>query len=293
MLPKPLFEFLRSHRRQYLEKQFFNQGVTQIKCGAFTIEAPQNHILLKLVNSQPYRDLCAGITAKYVSAKYPDGTIIDIGANIGDTAAIIATYAKNKLMLIEASDYFFEFLVRNTSQFPNDIVTKKMLISDGGKARGTFNHWGGTASFNESVDGAVLMKTERLSHVAGENTCFIKTDTDGYDVKILLDSLDWLALSRPAILFENQIGNIRDLTRADELYSRLMQNGYKYFIVWDDPGFHLVSTTSLNVLRDLNRYLFKVTHNNGHKSIYNYDVLCLHKNDSDIYKLICEWYTTY
>jgi hypothetical protein len=129
--------------------------------------------------------------------------------------------------------------------------------------------------------------------LADEKTCFIKTDTDGYDFRILMDSLEWLASAHPAILFENQIRNSPDLNSANELYVRLVEIGYAYFIVWDDPGFHLLSTTSLDVLIDLNRYLFRVWQNDGHKSIFNYDVLCLHQSDYDIYQNICEWYKTY
>ena len=79
----------------------------------------------------------------------------------------------------------------------------------------------------------------------------------------------------------------------DALYARLMEIGYAYFMVWDDAGFHLVSTSSLGVLRDLNRYLMKIYQNAGHYSIYNYDVLCLHEQDKDVYQNICEWYKVY
>jgi len=293
LLPEPVYEFLREHRRQSSERRYFEQGFTQIKCGAYEIEAPENHLLVKLLKSQPYRDLCVGIAAKYISAKYPNATMIDIGANIGDTAALIATYARNKLILVEGSDYFFDILVRNASQLPNETVIKKVLISDGSEISGSFHHWGGTASFNEGAGGKVKIPTERLSNIADENTCFIKIDTDGYDFKILTDSLEWLTSAHPTILFENQIRNNQDCNSADELYVHLMQIGYEYFIVWDDPGFHLVSTTSLDVLKDLDRYLFKVWQNDGHRSICNYDVLCLHKNDKDVYQNICAWYKTY
>jgi hypothetical protein len=57
---------------------------------------------------QPYRDLCIGISAKYISVKYPNKAIIDIGANIGDTAAIIATYAQNNVYLNIVSYVFAE-----------------------------------------------------------------------------------------------------------------------------------------------------------------------------------------
>ncbi|MBN3908367.1 MAG: FkbM family methyltransferase [Nostoc sp. NMS1] len=295
LLPRPIYELLRQRRREYLEQQYFKQDFTQIKCGAYDIEAPKNHLLAKLPSSQPYRDLCTGISAKYISAKYPDGTIIDIGANIGDTAAIIATYAQNKLILVEASDYFYEILLRNTSKLPNEIIIKKVFLSDGSQVAGSFFHRGGTASFDERTEGKVQINTERLSSIADENICFVKTDTDGYDFKILLDSVEWLASAHPAIIFENTIGNNQELNSANELYTRLIEIGYAYFIVWDDRGFHLVSTTSLDVLMDLTRYLFKIRENDGKdiKSIYNYDVLCLHQNDKDVYKSICEWYKTY
>ena len=101
LLPKPVLEFLRERRRLYSNQRYLKQGFTKIKCGTYEIEAPNKHILTEILKSQPYRDLCIGITAKYISAKYPNGTIIDIGSNIGDTAALIATYARNKLILIE------------------------------------------------------------------------------------------------------------------------------------------------------------------------------------------------
>ncbi len=278
------------------EQRYFEQDLTKIKVGAYEIEVPEQHFLIKLLeeNLQPFRDLCVGITAKYVSAKYPNGTMIDIGANIGDTAAIIATYAQNKLILIEGSDYFFELLVRNTSQLPNKIVTKKVLVSDGSKISGTFHHGGGTAIFDQSPEAHLQVQTVKLCDIADENTCFIKTDTDGYDFEILKASLDWLTLRHPAILFEHQIRKNQDYESAEELYISLVEIGYSYFIVWDEQGFLLLSTISLEILKDLNLYLFKifqnVCENNGRWTIGNYDVLCLHKDDEDIYKSICHWY---
>lgn len=295
LLPKSIYEFLRKRRRQYLDKHYFEQDFTKIKCGAYEIEAPKHHLLTKVLKLQPYRDLCIGISAKYISVKYPNKAIIDIGANIGDTAAIIATYAQNKLILIEASDYYFDILVRNTLQLPNEIITKKCLVSDGSQISGSFTHKGGTAFFREETNGKIQIKTARLSDLTDENVCFIKTDTDGYDFKILIDNLEWIASTRPAILFENQILNNKDLNNSNKLFTHLLQIGYIYFIVWDDAGFHLVSTTSLDILMNLNFYLFKLWQNeySEQKSVHNYDVLCLYQTDEDVYKNICEWYKKY
>lgn len=290
LLPKPVRKFIHKLRIQNREKKFFRQGVTTLKWGAYEIVAPDNHVLVGVRSYQPDRDLFVGIAARYISAKYPSGTIVDIGANIGDTAAIVANYAHNKLILVEPSEYFFDFLVRNVSQLPNKVIVKRSLIFDGSMISGYFSHWKGTASFIEDQEGDIKIKTEKLADIADEKTCFVKIDTDGYDFQILLASLEWLASVHPVVLFENEIRNSEHLTKANELYVQLQNIGYTFFIVWDDPGFYHLSTTDLSILLDLNRYLLKVSQYKGPKNLYNYDVLCLHKQDEDIYKNICEWY---
>ena len=130
-----------------------------------------------------------------------------------------------------------------------------------------------TASFRADESGTVRTTTERLSQICDDKTCFIKLDTDGYDFFILRDSIDFLASQQPAILFENQIRTVEDLDASNHVLGALSKTGYSGFVVWDDPGFHLVSTTAIEVLQDLNRYLFSVWKKPGHRSICNYDVL--------------------
>ncbi len=292
LLPASVVAALRVRRRQFAERRFRSQALTTISCGEFTLEAPLSHLLTRLQRTQPYRDLCVGITAKGLSAKYPHSTMIDVGANIGDTAAMMARHCGNKLVLIEASEYFFALLTRNTAQFPNEVVLRRALVSDGSEMFGSLRHWGGTAYF-ESDGSAPGVTSVRLSDIADDQTCFVKIDTDGHDVRILNDSLDWLASARAAVLFENQIGSREDCDRVDELFHRLRRIGYEYFIVWDDPGFHVISTRSIDVLHNLNRYLLRVTQSADHVGISNFDVLCLHENDHDVLQHIDDWYRTH
>ena len=123
----------------------------------------------------------------------------------------------------------------------------------------------------------------------------IKTDTDGYDFSIIADSLEYLSSTHSGILFENQIRNLDDMTKSNNLFSQLQNIDYLYFIVWDDQGFHCVSTNEISILRDLNRYLFKIWQNNlpGAKRFSNYDILCLHKKDKDIYEKISDYFQSY
>lgn len=285
---KQASERIKAIRHSYAQQRFFSQGTVRIRCGDFEIEAPEKHLLVDILSKQPHRDSGLVLAAKCVSAKYPRGAFVDIGANIGDTAAIMATHAHNKLILVEASDYFFDFLSRNARRLPNEVLLLKTLISDGAPVTGVLHHWAGTASISARAGETVNTPSKHLSEIADDSTRLVKIDTDGFDFKILSSSVEWLRAVRPAVLFEDQIRNAIDLQEANRTFSQLAEIGYRSFVVWDDPGVHVLSTTSLEVIHDLNRYLFRIWQGSGRKSIYNYDVLCLHEHDADIYDSILE-----
>jgi len=296
VLPSWLYERLRRKPEPPAGQAEFDygQGTTEIQCGRYRIKAPEKHALIELMKRQPYRDLCVGITAKYVSAKYPEGTMVDIGANIGDTAALMATYADNDLLLVEASDYFVDFLRENVEQLPNKTDLLQLMVSTGETLSGSLHHWAGTAYFETGrSDASSVITTKRLRDIAGPDTCFVKVDTDGFDVRILMESVDWLGVVGPAVLFENQIRSQDDLDAANRLFEQLIKSGYASFIVWDDPGYHVLSTESLGALVDLNRYLLKIHNYQGPKNLYNYDVLCLHAKDRDVAAAVREYYANY
>lgn len=130
------------------------------------------------------------------------------------------------------------------------------------------------------------METKRLSEIAVEPTRLVKIDTDGLDFTIIGASTDWLSTAHPALLFEDQIRSPRDLRNANETFQRLSDIGYAFFIVWDDPGLHIVWTTSLETIYDLTRYLFQLSDGDNRKTIHNHDVLCLNEADADVYNSI-------
>jgi FkbM family methyltransferase len=264
------------------QRRFFAQKTAILRCGNFDLLSPESHLLFELQKIGPYRDLCIGISAKIICEKYHNATIVDIGANIGDTAAIIASHVPNKLILVEGSDYYYKFLEKNLHLFPNAIVPIKAIVSDGISIQGELRHWGGTAYFKGIANEELTTPTLPLSEIADENTRFIKIDTDGFECNILNAALPWLEQQRPAILFENQLRNEMELKRLSKLYDSLSNIGYRYFVAWDDPGFHILSTDSVDAIKDLNRYQYNI-HNSNLPRINNYDIICLHESDEDIY----------
>lgn len=281
-------------KKLYVERRnqvFFRQGVTTWRYGNFLLTVPKNHPIIKLQETQPYRDLNIAISAKYMYEKYPDKVIIDIGANVGDTAALIASQTKSQLLLIESSDYFHSFLVKNAKLFENKVKILKCFIGNGEPISGDLVHWGGTAYFLENSDQRTI-PTSRLGDICQENACLVKIDTDGFDFDIILSSLSFLKSNRPGLIFENQIRNLDDLNKCNAVFKKLSSIGYGHFIFWDDPGFLITSTSSLDTVADLNRYLFEIwQHIQATKSIYNYDVLCLTEDDKDVFESVKSYYS--
>jgi FkbM family methyltransferase len=290
-LPKTIAEKIKKFYVESRNQVFFKQRTTTWRYGNFLLTLPKSHPIIKLQKTQPYRDLSIGVSAKYMYQKYPDKVIIDIGANVGDTAALIASQAKNQLLLIESSDYYYKFLVKNSSLFENRVKLLKCFIGSGESISGDLVHWGGTAYFLENSNQPKI-PTARLDDVCQDNTCLVKIDTDGLDFDIILSSLDFLKRNRSALIFENQIRNLDDLNKCNDVFKKLSLIGYENFIFWDDPGFLITSTNSLSTVADLNRYLFDIwQHTQATKSIYNYDVLCLTEDDKDVFESVKSYYS--
>ena len=144
ILPANTYENFRTYN---LERRNRNHHITQrpvfFSIGGFTITLPSKHLLIHVSKLQPKRDLFIGTVAKIVSDRYPDREIVDIGANIGDTAAIIASQSNATMILIEGSDFYFNYLNLNAKLFPNKTVLHNCLILDGQDIKGTLIHWGG------------------------------------------------------------------------------------------------------------------------------------------------------
>jgi FkbM family methyltransferase len=216
--------------------------------------------------------------------------LIDIGANIGDTAAIMATYSNSPLVLIEPSEIYGQFLRKNIARLPNQTTVHAVMISANKTEQGILVHAGGTARF-ETVDGAgTQMECKSLADVSAERPSMIKIDTDGFDLPILEANLDFLARFQPCLFYENEVKDGRSREAADRVITSLHDIGYRHFALFDDSGLHIISTTEPAILYSLNAYLYKVRSSPVERDLYNYDVLCATQNDKDVFTAVDDYY---
>jgi len=62
-------------------------------------------------------------------------------------------------------------------------------------------------------------------------------------------------------------------------------------VAWDDPGFHILSTDSVDAVKDLNRYQYNI-HKSNLPRINNYDIIYLQESDEDMYAALTRFWRT-
>lgn len=272
----------RSRYAQVIGERWYRQQPTcQVKVGDFVIEVPTSHPSVTARQAQPLRDRAIGIIAAAVEQRHGPATIIDVGANVGDTAAIIASSARrSELVLVEPSDYFAALLQRNIEQLPNRCRVVRCLV--GVADQGELRHWGGTAVFEPRSTGAVGYDVKRLDELGAGDVRLVKIDTDGYDFAIIESHGAWLGETGPALFYEVDCSTDSLLRQANRALDALERARYEHFAVWDDAGYLLLSTDDKGVVAQLHEYLHASRRGPGSLRISNFDVLAVTGDDVDV-----------
>jgi FkbM family methyltransferase len=250
-----------------------------LKIGRFNVAFPPGHILPQIFEGQTKRNLALGIAAREISKIYRQRSILDIGANVGDTAALIATYSDAPLTLVEPSDIYFEFLKRNAAALPNRTTLHKEFVFSGPRS-GTLVHRAGTAWFDGSSSETATIVGKPMSDFG--NPALIKIDTDGFDFEIISSNSEWLSQNTPALYFENSIYNHAALDEANSTVDLLSNIGYVNFHVFSATGTHICSTDDIAAIKDLNKFLCASSMNGNEYNLFYYDILCFSLRDTAI-----------
>ena len=225
--------------------------------------------------------------------KYPDATAIDVGANIGDTAALLCRERTIPVLCIEGHPRFLPYLRRNLERLPSGIEVAECLV---GARAGTISATSfvahhGTAMVQGTSDGATDgdgIPVKPLAEVLREHPRFLSTrllkiDTDGSDFEILRSSLDVITQAHPVLYFEYDPTLRADgASAAQETIAALMTAGYRSFLVQDNFG-HFLECVDAHVderFAALDRYLF--SHLYFGRQIYYYDVCAFSAADEDL-----------
>jgi len=267
-------------RRYFKERKKNKKGTVQVQVGNYKLFADAQHPIESYLAEYKYYSRNLPRIAQYLETKYPKYAIIDVGANIGDTIALLRSAGVNQLIyMVEGEPLYFDLLQKNLEQFTNAKAFQNFLGEDDLVQEGAIETDRGTAKVNPNINKQIAIK--KLDGLVAENNFeqvkLLKIDTDGFDFKVLRGSFDFIKSHKPVIFFEYVAIYLKEQDEhgTDTLYS-LQQLGYNKAIYYDNFGKMLISTT-LDNRQQIEQLFIYMSDLSG--AFQYYDVCLFHTDD--------------
>jgi FkbM family methyltransferase len=266
--------------------------VFKVKVGKFIINMPGNNIQISNYKYEPEVNSQLGRLAEIVNKKYSQLEVIDIGANVGDTIAIIKSYIDIPIIGIEGDEICYRFLKENTNQFNNITIIKQFLGEKKQSINVAFEKNGWNTTIIPSDNSKDLITLQTLDEVLHSNKLFsnnlklLKIDTEGFDTIILRGATDLIKEQKPVIYFEYNRSNMDAINENGlaTLFS-LVNYGYKNVVLFDNKGRYITKIDLLNhnLITELHNYS-----NENNSAIAYYDMCLFHENDIELEKIFID-----
>ena len=221
--------------------------------------------------------------AQAVERKYPAATLIDVGANVGDTSAFWRQQVACPILAVEGDAHWRKYLEANAGGLPQVSLAEAFLTAGEGAVELTPRRSDGTTTFTSGQRPAGMTATTPTqllqAHPAFRQSHLVKTDTDGYDYDIVVGFLEAGMNSHPVFFVEHD-PNFPSPTSSthDVMFAKLADHGYSRVLWWDNFGHYLTSglVSDKRVWNDLTQFV------TGPRSIYYWDVAFFHSVDEDL-----------
>lgn len=260
--------------------------IYQVPVSKFSIAMPGNNPLVNHYKHFPEYNKELGKLAKLIHTKYTDAVLIDIGANVGDTLAVIKSCTDIPVIAIEGDNLSYSFLLKNAQLF-NSINTIQAFLGERDKHENVnVEKEGWNTTLIPSDSGSSSLHIQTLDKLLIDHGQFdrairlIKIDTEGFDTIILRGASKTLTRHHPVLFFEYNRENM-DAIREDGLSTilSLTKFGYTDIAIFDNFSRCLVHTTldQDKLLHQIHNYADGI---NG--LIPHYDICIVHSDDKDI-----------
>ncbi|MDB5850739.1 MAG: hypothetical protein JWP29_4491 [Rhodoferax sp.] len=279
---------------KFLDKSFGNENADIEKIyGDFSIRLPAGHRLPLFQLRHPKYDRFLPHAAKYLEKR---ATVIDVGANCGDTLAAMVDFNQQlDYVCIEPDDRFFDFLTSNIEviqrRFPAlQIQSVKSLVGQ------NVNNVSleGTGGTKHAVVGSGTQQSRSLDAICAElalgNVRLLKSDVDGFDYDILDSAHATIAAQHPLLFFECQCDFDYQKAGYTQTMAWLQSAGYGHWTVFDNFGEVLLRTGDITLIFQLMEYTWRQHQKTSTRTIYYYDILAHAEPDS---ALVDEMLRTY
>lgn len=274
------YDFVKIPRRPFFKKE------KTVKVGKFFITMPAiNPLIYTYETQQDFASEIGRITASIVK-KYPGMQVVDVGANVGDTIAIIKGVGNIPIISIEGDRFSFSYLEKNSRQFQDVYLVNQFLGEKTEKLSVSFSKAGWNTTIVPGGASGTVIELKTLDEVitggfpSFNNIKLLKIDTEGFDTIILRGAFNVLRRSKPILYLEYNRDNMRAIQEEGlSTILGLQELGYHKILFFDDRGRYILST-------DLsNRTLIEQLHNyaDGRQGlIYYYNLCIIPAGDEDI-----------
>jgi FkbM family methyltransferase len=228
-------------RRRFLSDQPVVRRVQGVK-----LEMPRSHLLpiyarLRPTYGQNLVELAAGL--QEASPEEPI-RILDVGANIGDSALQIIARTGARVLCVEGDPYWVRYLHANVDSEPNAVVAEVLLAPDEADWSGSSpvrEH--GTTRFVSDPEGdpsqPMCSATElRRRFPDFDRLRLLKSDTDGFDPALVPAVASAWSDTHPVLFFEFDpiLARLTGNDDPNRLWDDLAKRGYDRLALWDNAG---------------------------------------------------------
>lgn len=228
-------------RRRFMGDQPVVRRVQGVK-----LEMPRSHLLsiyarLRPTYGQNLVELAAGL--QEASAEGPIA-VLDVGANIGDSALQIIARTGARVLCVEGDPYWVRYLHANVDSEPNAVVAEVLLAPDEAEwsaASPVREH--GTTRFvmdSEGDSSQPLCPTSELrrSFPEFDQLRLVKSDTDGFDPVLVPAVASAWRDAHPVLFFEFDptLARLTGNEDPNRIWDDLAKLGYDRLAIWDNAG---------------------------------------------------------
>ena len=260
--------------------------VGTLQFGPYKVESHCKHQIENYA-SNPTVNQFIGRLAGLINDIYPEQIVIDVGANCGDTAALMRSYSKAPILCIEGDVKLFALVKKNLAHMPGvDMVNSYLGEFTGAlSAKLEKEGWNSTLIPSNSSDATIdLIQLDDLKHpwLLQKTIGLIKVDAEGFDIAILFGARGLLGKCKPIITFEYNRENMDVISEPGlRVFPYLESLGYDALMVYDCHGRYLLSTNvgNLSLLRDLHAYIRP-----WQNKLYYLDMVVFPKDNANLFE---------
>jgi FkbM family methyltransferase len=268
---------LRGIRRVRL---FVSDPGVDFSLGAYNLCLPLSHELPFYRRKFPDYAGNLGKVSLYARRKYPNLTMIDVGANIGDSVAIVHSYSDHPVLCLEGEPRFFQLLKKNTRNLPAVEIEQTFIGAPGDHVGSIDARRGNAQVLLGPIPGraSICTLSEALArHPRFARAKLLKIDAEGFDCRIIAAETKLLKVNKPILFFE-YYPKCSELVgqKAFPVFTTLSSLGYSLILIYQNLGRYFMSLTldQVDALEDLHHF---ISDQDGFC-----DVVAFHKEDLEI-----------